>query len=95
MTYRPLFPLGILTQTPGVQAAVDAGYIFECVARHQSGDWGVISRADVPVNKAALRDGDRILSAYYLDPERPDRGKFWVITEADRSTTTALLPDEY
>lgn len=47
--------------------------------------------ADAAANDAALCDGDRILSVYHTH----DRVKFWIITEADRSATTVLLPDDY
>lgn len=92
---RARFALGRLMQTPGVQDAVNPVHVLACVRLHMAGDWGVIDKGDVAVNEAAVRDGDRILSAYYIDPEKPDRGKFWVITEADRASTTVLLPDEY
>jgi len=60
------------------------------IARHASGDWGDLCAEDKQANKDAIRDGDRILSAYKLEGE-----KFYVITEADRSVTTVLLAYEY
>ena len=56
-----------------------------------SGDWGDVSDGDKRSNDEAVKDGDRILSAYHA----PDKTKFWIITESDRSSTTFLLPDEY
>ena len=59
--------------------------------RHARRDWGDLSPEDVTENELSLREGFRLLSAYC------DRNgtKFWVITEADRSVTTILLPEEY
>ena len=62
------------------------------IARHQSGDWGEISAEDAIENEQSVRHGMRILSVYDL-PD--DGGRFWIITEADRSATTLLLPQEY
>jgi hypothetical protein len=88
-----LFPLGQLLATPGaIQAAHEAEdnlllYIF----RHAAGDWGDLSAADMKANAEALKEGTRLLSAYHLKDGR----KLWIITEWDRSVTTALLPEEY
>ena len=87
------FPLGRLAATPGALEAMEAsGQTPDFfLARHQSGDWGEVDEEDRQLNEEALVHGDRILSAY-----RTLKGvKLWVITEADRSVTTALLPDEY
>ena len=59
--------------------------------RHLSGDWGDIPPEDVAENERSLQHGYRLMSVYYLF----DRTKIWVITEADRSSTTILLPEEY
>jgi hypothetical protein len=59
--------------------------------RHVRGDWGEISKGDARLNDAAVKDGERVLSAY-----RTLKGeKLWIITEADRSSTCLLLPEEY
>ena len=88
-----LFSLGRLLATPGaLDAANRAGenlLLFFC--RHAAGDWGDLSRDDLLANAEALREGTRLLSAYHLK----DGTKLWIITEWDRSATTALLPDEY
>jgi hypothetical protein len=63
---------------------------MDLVQRHASGDWGDLDTHDRLENEIAVREGFRILSAYELEGIR-----FWVITEADRSTTTILLPEEY
>ena len=92
-----LFSLGRLLATPGaLDAANRAGenlLLFFC--RHAAGDWGNMDPDDGQANDAAVRDGERILSAYPLDPAAPRNGTVWVITEADRSMTTLLCPDEY
>ena len=59
--------------------------------RHAAGDWGEVDAEDWSLNDQAVLDGTRLLSAY-----RTLKGeKLWVITEADRSSTTLLLPSEY
>lgn len=93
-TPRPArFSLGQVVATPGalhaLEAAGQAPLAF--LSRHQQGDWGVVGKADAQANDDALRSGERLLSAYLLK----DGVKIWVITEADRSATTILLPDEY
>lgn len=91
------FPMGRLVITATAQAAVPAAFVAECIARHSAGDWGVVSDPDE--NEAALRVGARLLSAYPIDPALPCEGHgdntLWIITEADRSSTTILLPDDY
>jgi hypothetical protein len=91
------FPMGRLVITAAAEETVPAAIVAECVARHSAGDWGVVS--DPEENKEALRTGGRLLSAYPIDPALPCRGHgentLWIITEADRSSTTVLLPDDY
>jgi hypothetical protein len=87
----PRFPLGRTLATPG---ALDAAAPWELPAllqRHASGDWGELDAHDRRANETALRTGERLLSAYTLGAGR----RVWVITEADRSATTVLLPEEY
>jgi hypothetical protein len=64
---------------------------IEYVARHLAGDWGDVDRADAAANDETLQLGERILLAYRL----PGGATIWIITEADRSATTILLPSEY
>jgi hypothetical protein len=85
------FPLGRLLATPGALRTATPAELARTLARHASGDWGVVSAADARANDDALVTGARLLSAYVLGSGE----KVWVITEADRSATTVLLPDEY
>lgn len=93
MSDTPLFPLGQLAATPGALAALAATgeNAAEYLRRHQAGDYGCVDDEDRMANDAAVRCGERVFSAYLLT----DGVKVWVITEADRSSTTVLLPDEY
>ncbi len=87
------FSLGQVVATPGaLEALEEAGQEpVEFLRRHQSGDWGDLGPEDKQENELSLREGFRILSAYHTS-----RGvKIWIITEADRSATTLLLPEEY
>jgi hypothetical protein len=63
---------------------------FDLLRRHVRGDWGDLDLADKAANETALKHGGRILSAYDTQG-----GRLWIITEADRSVTTILLPEEY
>ncbi|MDE2125277.1 MAG: hypothetical protein KGJ62_01660 [Armatimonadetes bacterium] len=86
--------LGRLLATPAaLEALTDAKVTpLEFIRRHQRGDWGEVCKADQEENELSLREGFRLLSAYTL----PQTGaKIWIITEADRSVTTILLPEEY
>lgn len=91
--HRPRFPMGQPVVTPAAQAALDAigmsGVLF--LARHLHGDWGDLSAEDQAANELALLTGQRLLSSYDL----PGGGVVWIITEADRSVTTILLPSDY
>lgn len=90
---KPLFKLGATVSTPGcLDAFAKNGTSgIEYLARHVTGDWGDVCEDDKKVNDDAVKEGDRILSAYTLK----DGTKFWIITEGDRSVTTFLLPSEY
>lgn len=89
----PRFKLGQTVTTPGALEvlAVSGQNAAEFLSRHVKGDWGDLSDDDCEANEVALADGDRLLSAYHTK----NGTKIWVITEADRSATTILLPDEY
>ena len=87
------FALGQTFITPGAEEALQiAGQTaIEFLRRHISGDWGELSDDDVKENEFALKEGLRLLSAYQTGKGQ----KLWIITEADRSATTILLPSEY
>jgi hypothetical protein len=87
------FPLGRIVATPGALAAFEqAGESpLSFLTRHGSGDWGALDEQDREANERGVRSGERILSAYLLRTGE----RMWVITEADRSVTTLLLPSEY
>jgi len=65
--------------------------VLPCLIRHGNCDWGDVCKDDKAANDEALKVGLRLLSAYRL----PDGKKFWIITEADRSATTVLFPEDY
>lgn len=87
------FSPGSLYITPGAAAAFVASGddVTVCLIRHISGDWGQVNDEDKAANEQALKEGTRLLSAYTLS----SGVKVWIITEADRSSTTILLPEEY
>ena len=86
-----LFETGQVVSTREAADTIPKILMIAALARHLNGDWGIVSREDKTANNQALRDGGRLLSAY----RTPDGTKFWIITEADRSCTTILLPDDY
>lgn len=85
------FPLGHIFSTPGVIQSIPNQEIVDALMRHASGDWGDLDPEDKQANDDAILHGGRILSAYTSS----DGIRFWIITEADRSMTTILLPEEY
>lgn len=100
-----LFELGQVSITRGISDLTDSDdgvpfvvYLSSCLDRHQRGDWGLVPKQDARENNLAVKQGFRILSSYPIaadsDGKRMD-DEFWIITEADRSVTTILLPSEY
>lgn len=89
-----LFPLGNIVASPGAFALLSRGNltanVLALLSRHVSGDWGDVPTSDAAANDVAITDDARILSSYRLGMER-----LWIITEADRSATTILTPEEY
>jgi hypothetical protein len=85
------FPLGRTVITQNARNTLHPEDIPAALARHAKGDWGDVDEADRKENELSLEKGFRLLSVY------KDRGgtKFWIITEADRSATTVLLPEDY
>jgi hypothetical protein len=88
----PFFPLGRIVATPGaLKLLKEAGEDpLRYPARHALEDWGEIDKQDQRENELSLMYGWRVLSSYNIGEEI-----VWVITEADRSVTTILLPEEY
>jgi hypothetical protein len=92
---EPGFKPGQLVATPGalkaLEEAEEPAMGMGLLQRHLDGDWGEVSEEDRKANDSALQNGGRLLSAY----KTRNGVKLWVITEADRSVTTFLLPEEY
>jgi hypothetical protein len=91
MNALALFRMGRLVTTAGALARLPQEDVLEGIRRHHGGDWGDVSPESRLENEFALQEGERLWSVYH------DRHgvKFWIITEADRSATTILLPEEY
>jgi len=85
------FRLGRIVSTPNALAQLSSDDILTAIQRHQAGDWGELDEHDRQENELSLKQGFRLLSVY-----RSGNGtKFWLITEADRSVTTVLMPEDY
>lgn len=89
------FKLGQLLMTRGVNDLVAeneefAKFAMQSVERHAAGDWGDLSEEDKKENELSIDKNLRLLSAH-----KKNDWKIWIITEADRSATTILFPDEY
>jgi hypothetical protein len=86
-----VFPLGTIIITTAALNALDGDEVQKALNRHHNGDWGKTCEQDRRENEIALAEGRRLFSVYR------DRStiKFYVITEADRSVTTVLLPEDY
>lgn len=89
----PRFSTGQLLFTPGAFAAIQEHQTspMELLRRHRAGDWGTVPKEDAQANEQALKYGDRLLSSYLIAPDVV----IWLITEADRSSSTFLRPAEY
>ena len=85
------FRIGRIVTTPEVLDTVPPAEIRTAITRHQAGDWGDIPEDDKRINERSLVDGSQIVSAYHSAKKR----KFLLVTEADRRTTTVLLPGQY
>jgi len=90
------FPMGQIVLTRGVydwmiRNGEFAHFVSGCLKRHARGDWGNLCSEDREQNELALKDGSRLFSAY----EHWRLPRIWIITEADRSVTAVLFPDEY
>ena len=87
------FALGAIVATPGALRALEGASENpgSFIRRHVIGDWGELDEEDRRENELSVARGFRLLSSYTLSSGT----KLWVITEADRSSTTLLLPSEY
>ena len=87
------FPLGRVVATPGALSALEKAEQLpaEFLDRHVNGDWGEVPDADKQENELSVEKGFRILSAYTTSAG----DKLWILTEADRSATIVMLPEEY
>jgi hypothetical protein len=87
----PKFSLGQLCVTANAATMLSNEEIVRAIRKHAQGDWGELCAHDIEQNERALQEGGRILSRYMSKTGKP----FWIITEADRSVTTVLLPEDY
>lgn len=85
------FPLGQTVATPNALNQIPNEEILRAMSRHVQGDWGTLDTEDWNANERALKEGGRLFSQYHSIQNI----KFWIITEADRSVTTVLLPEDY
>ena len=86
------FKLGTVVATPRAREAFSGPYLASCVTRHASGDWGDLTEKERRLNDVALEEGKPLVS-FYRNPGG-ERGLF-IITTAERSKTTILLPEEH
>jgi len=95
LSKQPAFELGQVVATPGALAALKKSgqQPGEFLTRHVNREWGDLSDEDRKENQMSLKRGFRLLSSYRTSSG--DKTKVWVITEAERSVTTLLLPEEY
>lgn len=89
--HQSKFSLGETVATPNALNQITSDEILHSLYRHTRGDWGAMDTEDLKSNERALAHGGRLFSAYVSTAGV----KFWIITEADRSVTTVLLPEDY
>jgi hypothetical protein len=82
---------GRIVSTPGALEAFTGEFLADCLRKHLSGDWGMVSHDDARANDSALDHEERIMSVY----ESAEGQRLWIISEGDRSSTCCLLPSEY
>ena len=85
---EPRFPLGHVFITANAAERLEPEEVINSIMRHRRGDWGDVCTDDAASNEEAIVDGERIVSVY-------GETKFYIITEADRSVTTVLMPEDY
>jgi hypothetical protein len=91
MSVTAKFRLGRIVRTPHPLEVLSNEDILAGITRHQAGDWGDVCAEDKMLNDRAAVEGTRILSAF----RTADGTTFWIITEADHSVSTVLLPEDY
>lgn len=87
---NPKFPLGRVVITATAAGILDSPAVSEGLKRHASGDWGDICPEDACLNDISVKNGRRLMSVYGNGDRR-----FWILTEANRSITTVLMPGDY
>jgi hypothetical protein len=99
MRQGQLFSPRRILATPRALEACTTRYLMQCLRRHVRGDWAVAWAEDAHTNDESVSFRLRILSAYPIDPNKPLNGygnnAIWIITDAESSVTTFLLPEEY
>lgn len=85
------FEAGQAVITANAQGVLPGEEVLQALSRHMQGDWGDCNPTDAEENELALLNGDRLFSVYHTKGGT----RFWIITEADRSATTVLLPEDY
>lgn len=85
------FPLGRVVITRNALHSLPSAEVLVALGRHARGDWGNVGQADRQANERAMAEGARLFSVYFTRQGL----RFWIITEADRSRTTVLLPEDY
>ena len=85
------FRCGHIVTTPNALEQLTEEDILRGIQRHQAGDWGDLDQEDRQANERALIEGTRLFSVYHA----VNGTTFWITTEADRSATTILLPQDY
>jgi hypothetical protein len=88
---NPKFPLGQIGMTANAMRNLEPEDIHASLSRHAGCDWGDVGPEDHKANESALWGGGRLFSVFH----GRNAVKFWIITEADRSATTILMPDDY
>ncbi len=87
----PKFEVGQTVITANAQRVLPGEEVLQALSSHLQGDWGDCEPADAEENERALQNGNRLFSVYHTK----EGTKFWIITEADRSATMVLLPEDY
>ncbi len=85
------FPPGQILITPNALSQLSPSEVLLALKRHLTGDWGDCCPEDRQANEQALQSGGRVFSVYHSSGKL----KFWIITEADHTLTTVMMPEDY